>query len=84
MQDWYNVSFSSPGDSEWDEPVSVLAPSFLRAAELRMEEDAKFCDDWLESEWDAHVTNGARQWYVRLTRPARVVHVRGCHYYSDR
>jgi len=75
--EWYDVSLSSVGDQEWDEPVSVLAVSPERAAEERLKEDAKHCDDWLESDWDAHVTETDRKlernWYYRLKQPRRTV-----------
>lgn len=75
MREWYEVSFSQPGEGEWDEPVSVLSYSYITAAEERMMEDAKHCDDWLGQEWDAHVSRNGRDWYLRLSPPKRIVTV---------
>ena len=82
--DWYDVSLSTHGDSEWDEPVSILALSFIRAAEERLKDEAMRCDDWLESDWEAHVTCGEREWYVTLKRPQRYVRTEGCQYWPIR
>lgn len=83
MQDWYEVSLSPPGEGEWDEPVFVLAVSFIRAAEERLKEAALYCDDYLESEWDAHVQKGDRNWYVRLQKPLRRIVTYGTEYHPS-
>lgn len=79
-KEWYDVSLSPVGEAEWDTPVSILAISPVIAAEERLAEAAKFCDDWLESEWDAHVTLTSKplvnNWYYRLAKPIRRVETR--------
>ena len=87
LKEWYDVSLSQPGEGEWDEPVSVLAISPARAAEERLESDAKFCDDWLEHDWDAHVrvtgNVGSFDWYYRLEKPKRIIETTATEYFPS-
>ena len=85
--EWYEVSLSQPREGEWDEPVSVLALSPLRAAEQRLKENALWDDDWLDNEWDAHVTEteerGERNWYYRLEKPRRQIVTSAIQYFPS-
>ena len=83
MSDWYEVSLSKAGTSNWLPPTSILAVSPVRAAEECLKDEAEHCDSWFDCAWDARVELGEKVSYVRLERPKRIITTSGTEYQPD-